>query len=132
MFPWQYLKNTVLTSKYSLSINFKIGFKFFLELSLNNAILAEEKHVPLYDELAKTFEVEYIAGGAGQNSIRVAQWMLGIPGCTAYFGSIGNDAYGDKLQTCASSDGVLVHYQRTADAPTVLQLNIHHTLYKNL
>ncbi|GJN02335.1 hypothetical protein PR202_ga19674 [Eleusine coracana subsp. coracana] len=38
-----------------------------------NAILAEEKHLPMYDELASKNNVEYIAGGATQNSIRVAQ-----------------------------------------------------------
>lgn len=32
------------------------------ELSLNNAILAEEKHLPLYDELVKSYPVQYIAG----------------------------------------------------------------------
>lgn len=88
------------------------------DVSLNNAILAEDKHLPLYGELVADFPVQYIAGGAGQNSIRVAQWMIGVPGCTAYFGAIGNDANGDKLQGCAIEDGVLVHYQRNESVPT--------------
>jgi hypothetical protein len=46
---------------------------FRYDLQLNNAILAEEKHVSLYAELAALPNVEYIAGGATQNSIRVAQ-----------------------------------------------------------
>jgi hypothetical protein len=29
--------------------------------------------------------VEYIAGGATQNAIRVAQWMLQVPGAASYF-----------------------------------------------
>merc|ERR1712061_371446 len=48
-------------------------------LQPGNAILAEEKHAPLYDELAASKDVKYIAGGATQNSIRVAQWMLQEP-----------------------------------------------------
>lgn len=32
------------------------------ELSLNNAILAEEKHIPLYEELVKSYPVQFIAG----------------------------------------------------------------------
>ena len=44
------------------------------DAKMGNAILAEDKHKPLYAELAKNFPVEYIAGGATQNSIRVAQW----------------------------------------------------------
>ena len=46
--------------------------------TLNNAILAEEKHIALYEELVAAFPVQYIAGGATQNSIRVAQWMLQV------------------------------------------------------
>jgi hypothetical protein len=34
--------------------------------------------VPMYKELAAMAGVEYIAGGATQNSIRVAQWMLQV------------------------------------------------------
>ena len=64
-------------------------------VSLNNAILAEEKHTPLYTELIKDYPVEYIAGGATQNSIRVAQWMIGVPGSTSYFGAIGSDDFGN-------------------------------------
>lgn len=50
-------------------------------VSLNNAILAEDKHLPLYKALVKDYKVDYIAGGATQNSIRVAQWMS-PPGST--------------------------------------------------
>ena len=68
------------------------------DVKLNNAILAEPKHVPLYAELVKDFPVQYIAGGAGQNSIRVAQWMLqDKTGHTAYFGAVGVDEFGQKL-----------------------------------
>lgn len=45
-----------------------------------------------YAEMVDKFEVEYIAGGATQNSIRVAQWMLEDEKCTTYVGCVGNDA----------------------------------------
>ena len=32
------------------------------DLNLNNAILAEEKHLPLYKELVSNYPVQYIAG----------------------------------------------------------------------
>ena len=32
------------------------------DVSLNNAILAEDKHIPLCDELIEQFPVQYIAG----------------------------------------------------------------------
>lgn len=43
------------------------------ELEPSSACLAENRHLPLYAELVKDYSVEYIAGGAGQNSIRAAQ-----------------------------------------------------------
>ena len=46
------------------------------KVTLNNAILAEEFHVPLYAEMVKNYPVQYIAGGAGQNSIRVATSLI--------------------------------------------------------
>jgi len=62
--------------------------------------------------------VQYIAGGAGQNSMRVCQWMLQVPGSTAYFGAIGNDAFGETLERCVEEDGVHVFYQKHATTPT--------------
>lgn len=53
-------------------------------------------------------DVEYIAGGATQNSIRVAQWMLQVPGATTYMGCVGNDEFAAKMTETASQDGVTV------------------------
>jgi len=80
------------------------------ELKLNNAILADKQHQPLFEELVAKYEVEYIAGGATQNSIRVAQWMLQEPEATGYIGCIGKDAFGRTLRECATKDGVTLHY----------------------
>lgn len=62
--------------------------------------------------------MQYIAGGATQNSIRVAQWMLGEPGRTGFMGAIGADSYGNKLESCARSDGVDTHYFVDTEIPT--------------
>lgn len=80
------------------------------ELKAGNACLAEPKHLPLYEELIRDYTVEYIAGGATQNSIRAAQYMLQSPGATTYIGCIGNDSYGQALTKAATADGVDVHY----------------------
>jgi adenosine kinase len=72
----------------------------------------------LYKELVENYPVQYIAGGSAQNTIRVAQWMLQSPGGTAFFGAIGSDEFGKTLEQYATNDGVLVHYQHTADVPT--------------
>ncbi|XP_073062880.1 adenosine kinase 2 [Primulina eburnea] len=86
------------------------------DIKLNNAILAEEKHLPMYDEMASKYKVEYIAGGATQNSIRVAQWMLQIPGATSYMGSIGKDKFGEEMKANAKLAGVNVHYHEDESA----------------
>lgn len=62
--------------------------------------------------------MEYIAGGATQNSIRVAQWMLQVPGASTYMGSVGADHYAEQLHKTASADGVAVRYRVDEATPT--------------
>merc|ERR1719238_2240640 len=73
--------------------------------------------MPLYEELQKKEGVEYIAGGAAQNSIRVAQWMLQIPGATSYIGCVGKDDVAATMRDCCKKDGVNVAYME-CDKPT--------------
>jgi adenosine kinase len=87
-------------------------------VTLNNAILAEEKHFALYPDLVENYPVQYIAGGATQNSIRVAQWMIQTGGATGYMGAVGTDNFGEVLEKCGTDDGVLVHYMKNPDVPT--------------
>ena len=87
-------------------------------LKLNNAILAGPEHAPLYEDLVAKYKVQYIAGGATQNTIRVAQWMNGDAGFAAYAGCVGADAYGAQLRAAAEADGVTVHYD-VEPAPAV-------------
>nr|CAD7441411.1 unnamed protein product [Timema bartmani]CAD7460042.1 unnamed protein product [Timema tahoe] len=77
----------------------------------NDAILAEEKHKPIYDEMIKKYDVEYTAGGSVQNALRVAQWVLRKPNVTVFMGSVGNDDYSKILEEKARSQGVNVRYQ---------------------
>ncbi|KAF6213165.1 hypothetical protein GE061_010880 [Apolygus lucorum] len=84
----------------------------------NDAILADEKHLPLYKELSEKYSVEYIAGGSSQNSVRVAQWLLGRPEVCAYIGCVGKDEYSDILAKKAREDGVKVLYQYNTEHPT--------------
>lgn len=88
-------------------------------VEMDSAILAEEKHQPLFKELVDKYDPKYIAGGATQNTIRVAQWMMKEqPKHTAFMGCVGNDDYGKTLEKCATSDGVHVYYMKDADTPT--------------
>lgn len=87
-------------------------------LEANNAILAEDKHLPLYTDLAALPTVTYVAGGATQNSIRVAQWMLQSDKATSYFGAIGDDDFGKKMTACCVDDKVNVQYMINPELST--------------
>ena len=87
-------------------------------VKLNDAILAEDKHAPMYEDMTKQFEVEYIAGGATQNSIRVAQWMLQVPFATAYMGCVGKDGFADEMKKACLADGVNANYMVDEATPT--------------
>ena len=103
-----------------MDISADVPLSFFekYDAKPGTAALAEEKHFPMYAEMIETFDVQYIAGGAAQNSIRATQWMLQTPGATAYIGSIGKDNNGTTLEKAARSDGVEPHYHVDESQPT--------------
>lgn len=45
-------------------------------LKNNDAVLAEEKHMPLYVEILNNDQIEFTAGGSAQNSLRIVQVLL--------------------------------------------------------
>jgi len=67
------------------------------DLEPDNTILAEKKHLPIYEDLSNKFNVKYIPGGTTLNTVRVAQWMLGNNGRTFFSGSIGKDKFANLL-----------------------------------
>jgi len=85
------------------------------KLKANDAILTEEEEI--FKDLVDNHEVEYIAGGATQNSIRVAQWIVAKPNTATYFGCVGSDDTMKKLTEKATEAGVNVKYQ-ISDKPT--------------
>ena len=78
-------------------------------LKANDAVLTEDEVI--FTELTSNYPVDFIAGGATQNSIRVAQWILGLKHATSFIGCIGRDKYGETLEAKAKEDGVRVRYQ---------------------
>lgn len=73
--------------------------------------------------------VQYLAGGSCQNTLRIAQWILRKPKVTVYFGCVGVDEYAEKLEEKARADGVNVIYQHNENVPTgtcAVALTYHH------
>ncbi len=66
------------------------------------------KECGLYSRLLSVF---VSSGGATQNAIRVAQWMLQRRNATTYFGCVGADDMASEMRKAAEQVGVKVVYQ---------------------
>lgn len=86
------------------------------KLKANDAILTEDEAI--FEEMVGSYQVEYIAGGATQNSIRIAQWIIGKPKATTYFGCVGDDSSKQKLVEKTEEAGVNARYQISDKFPT--------------
>ena len=88
------------------------------KLEKNNAILASKEHQPIYKELVDNYDVNYLVGGATQNTLRTVQWLFQKPGVTSYIGCVGSDDNANKLRGIMEKEGIRVHYMKTAAEPT--------------
>ncbi|KAF4604639.1 adenosine kinase [Pleurotus pulmonarius] len=80
------------------------------ELKANDAILAEEKHLPIYEDLVKNHKVTYVAGGASQNAARGAAYVL-PPKSVVYTGCVGKDELAEQLKAANKREGLDEVYQ---------------------
>lgn len=74
-------------------------------LKANDAVLAEEKHMPIYDEVVKDYKVTYVAGGASQNAARGAAYIL-PPHSVVYTGCVGDDDLAEQLKIANKREGL--------------------------
>lgn len=81
------------------------------KLKADDQILSDASHLPLFTELCEAKGVEFYAGGATQNAMKVAQWLSEKPSTTVFMGCIGKDKFGEILCEKAQAVGVSVHYQ---------------------
>eukprot|EP00929_Paragymnodinium_shiwhaense_P013240 TRINITY_DN121107_c0_g1_i1.p1 TRINITY_DN121107_c0_g1~~TRINITY_DN121107_c0_g1_i1.p1 ORF type:complete len:476 (+),score=178.16 TRINITY_DN121107_c0_g1_i1:85-1512(+) len=88
------------------------------KLKEEDAVLAEEAQLPVFKDLLEKEGTQFIAGGATQNSIRVASWMFGEKHQASYMGCIGKDDYGAKMQAAVEKDGVRAQYMVDEKTPT--------------
>lgn len=64
----------ILTPQLDIQVGSSEGAQYLekYDLKANDAILAEEKHMPIYDDIVANAKVDYVAGGAAQNAARAA------------------------------------------------------------
>jgi len=74
-------------------------------LKANDAILAEEKHSKIYEEVVTDYKVTYVAGGAAQNAARGAAYIL-PPKSVVYTGCVGDDDLAEQLKAANSREGL--------------------------
>ncbi|KFA45707.1 hypothetical protein S40293_09438 [Stachybotrys chartarum IBT 40293] len=87
------------------------------DLKANDAILAEEKHTPIFEDLLDNYNATLIAGGAAQNSARGAQYLL-PPNSVVYLGCVGDDKYASILHDAVKKAGLRVEYRVDAEYKT--------------
>ncbi|EYC09799.1 hypothetical protein Y032_0059g3056 [Ancylostoma ceylanicum] len=58
-----------------LDLQATVGKDFLDKWNLkeNDAILCDDQHNAMFDELSEKYQVEYVPGGATQNAVRVCQ-----------------------------------------------------------
>ena len=83
----------------------------------NDAVLADEKQLSIYQDLVDNYDVTYVAGGAAQNAARCAQYVLPA-NSTAYLGCVGKDDLAKQLQAANDKEGLKSIYQFSDDQPT--------------
>ncbi|KAG5653897.1 hypothetical protein H0H81_009489 [Sphagnurus paluster] len=86
-------------------------------LNANDAILAEAKHAPIYDEITKGHKVTYVAGGASQNAARGAAYVL-PPKSVVFTGCVGDDELAEQLKAANRREGLDEVYQVKAGEKT--------------
>jgi len=88
------------------------------KLKTGDAIMAAPNHLALFEELSSFPNLFFTAGGAAQNTIRAAQWMLQHPEAAGFIGCIGSDHHGQVLQQAADISGIKSYYMVKEDAKT--------------
>ncbi|KAJ9152100.1 Ribokinase-like protein [Pleurostoma richardsiae] len=97
-----------------------IGNEALLEkygLKANDAILAEPKHLGIYDDLLNNYDAKLLAGGAAQNTARGAQYILD-PNSVVFLGGVGDDKYAAILHDAVKKAGLRVEYRVDPKEPT--------------
>jgi len=93
-----------------LDISAHVDEQFLAKYKLEkaSAALCTPEQIGIYAELEGLDSVQYIPGGSGLNTARVAQWMSQAPkeALVSYVGCIADDKYGQILKTSAEVEGV--------------------------
>lgn len=90
------------------------------DLQEANAILAEEKHKPMFEEMWKNPDHQTSCGGAAMNSLRCSNFMMKAkyPGSCLYIGCIADDERGQQMESDAKGEGLDTLWAKTDETYT--------------
>lgn len=71
----------------------------------------------LVEDLTDSFDIEYSAGGAVQNTLRYVTWVIGADIAT-FTGHLGEDYFGRMMQASVKREGLRTVYNIKKTAPT--------------
>lgn len=96
-----------------LDISAKVETDFLEKYNLksNSAILGDDSHLKIYDDIKNIPALEYTPGGSGQNSLRAASWILKHPNVCTFMGCVGKDNNADIMRQKAKEVGLNTVYQ---------------------
>jgi len=94
-----------------------------LDLKWGQTVFANEKNLPLFEELENKKDVSYIPGGSIQNTMRVCSWVLKKQNLKNNFkltmlGCVGDDKYGKKICDALKENDVVPLLQNVKNIQT--------------
>ena len=110
-----FICNPLLDISAKVSIDLVNKYK----LKPNATTMAAPEHLPLFDEIQKNYKCDYLPGGSGQNTSRIAQWLMPTqPNYVGFIGAIGKDPEGEILKSAMKMANVNALYSENETLPT--------------
>eukprot|EP00756_Hemistasia_phaeocysticola_P008602 Hpha_TRINITY_DN14675_c3_g1::TRINITY_DN14675_c3_g1_i1::g.48223::m.48223/K00856/E2.7.1.20, ADK; adenosine kinase len=91
-----------------LDMSLRVDAQFLkrYELTPDGWAAATDETLEIFSMLSDNPATQYIPGGSGLNTLRVAQWVTDVPGATCFLGTTARDRFGKKLHDATESEGV--------------------------
>eukprot|EP01065_Artemidia_motanka_P004822 TRINITY_DN1229_c0_g2_i1.p1 TRINITY_DN1229_c0_g2~~TRINITY_DN1229_c0_g2_i1.p1 ORF type:complete len:1074 (+),score=427.26 TRINITY_DN1229_c0_g2_i1:50-3271(+) len=119
-----------------MSLHVDAAFLDRFGLNPNGWVAATDETLGIFASMGKDPATQYTPGGAGMNTLRVAQWILEAPGATTFIGTTGSDEFGQRLHAATEMEGVafpkIMHDEQPTGTCAVLLTGDERSLVANL
>lgn len=83
-----------------------------------SCVILDKHPSDMVNDILAHYKVVHLPGGASQNALRVAQWLIGVPYAVSFLGCISNDEIGQIIVDKAKKDQVKGCFVYTETEPT--------------